>query len=174
MAIQTVTVYKVNGQYYPDGCEKVLTCGTFKSLGVGIPLALPVGAPITCDEDEPAPVQTELIEFQNGTKWWILYDGTSITELCAAASDAGQIEPQTYIVGDTVNAPVVTEETWVNPLFEDRYVAISFNGRPLPTADPGNGNVWFEKPLADDEAVFHNLVGGFADDDELIVTFITP
>lgn len=178
MAIQTVTVYKENGNYFPDGCEKSITCGMIKSLGVGISLELPAGAPLACDEDAPEPVLTELIEFSNGTQWWIEYDGvSSIIQKCADAAEGGQIEPLTFIVNGPDNPPdppVEGEQTWQNPLFENRYIGISYNGRNLPTLDPGNGNVWYEKPLADVEAVFHNMPDGFVDEDELIVTFITP
>lgn len=88
MAILTVTVYKINGEYFPGGCEKEISCGKFLSLKSNVTLEIPV-APLTCDEDQPEPVTTEIIVFPNGEKWWIEFNGTSIIQQCAAASITG-------------------------------------------------------------------------------------
>lgn len=83
MATITVTVYKINGNYFPQGCERTLSCGQISSLKKGVLLELPT-PPLTCDEDAPEPVLTELIELDNGELWNIGYvDGDlSIVEKC--------------------------------------------------------------------------------------------
>lgn len=72
----TVVVYKINGDYFPSGCEKEVSCSKVMSLQVGVSLALP-SSPLTCDEDVPDQVNTEIIQFPNGDKWWISYDGVN-------------------------------------------------------------------------------------------------
>lgn len=86
MAILDVTVYKINGSYFPGGCEREISCSGIKTLQQNYSLAMPSGGPLDCDEDEPENVNTEIIQMPNGDKWWIgQSDPESIVERCSAA-----------------------------------------------------------------------------------------
>ncbi len=79
----TVTVYKINEKYFPEGCERTITCSKVLSLKQNVTLKLPSGL-LTCDEDEIEPVITEIIQLPDGEKWWILQQTPSFTERCTA------------------------------------------------------------------------------------------
>lgn len=86
MASITVTVYKINGQYFPDGCEKKISCNGVKSLNQNVSLQMPSPVPLTCDEDQPGAVVTEILEMPNGDKWSIEQSENGFVQDCIEAT----------------------------------------------------------------------------------------
>lgn len=83
----SVTVLKINGEYFPDGCEKEISCGGVLLLKQNVSLEIPPGSPITCDEDLPEPVVTEILQMPNGDKWWIEQESPSFFVRCQPVVD---------------------------------------------------------------------------------------
>lgn len=137
MAILTVTVYKINGQYYPDGCERELSCSKVLSLAQNVPLELPAGHPLVCDDDIPAPVQVEIIQLPNGDKWWIEQGTPGFFQACINASPAPDpggesiLERTIAVINDEIDAGTLVpgqlyKITGVNP---NLYSDIDFTGQ---------------------------------------------
>lgn len=85
MASITVTVYKINGQYFPDGCERKISCSGVKSLNQNVTIEMASPVPLTCDDDLPGNKVTEVLQMPNGDKWWIEQTNPSFFEKCALA-----------------------------------------------------------------------------------------
>lgn len=56
--------------------------------------------------------------------------------------------------------PSAGDVLWVNSLFVNRTLDVTYGGLDLPGINPGDGSIYFTKPFGSDTLTFFNLPGG--------------
>jgi hypothetical protein len=133
------------------------------NLDSGIFYYNPTGSP-----QNAIPAQTSLHIAKSENGLWVQIGGASAT----GGGGGSQKEPATYIVGTTPNAPAQGATTWQLGIFANSYMLLFYGSTLLPLSDPGDGSMWFSKPLNSDTGTIAN--GQFYNGDILTYLLITP